>query len=76
MLSRKPKEGSVRSIGSTSFTSKAAGLDAMVTDYQAEAEADPDNPNVQLILGHIHKHLGRDADAVKAYQRAVDTLPE
>ena len=74
MLNRKPKEGSTFD-RLYQFYLEGAGLDAMVTDYQAEAEANPDNPNVQLILGHIHKRLGRDAEAVKAYQRAVTHSP-
>ena len=48
MLSRKPKEGSTFD-RLYQFYLEGAGLDAMVTDYQAEAEAKPDNPNVQLI---------------------------
>ena len=74
MLSRKPKEGSTFDRLYQLYL-EGAGLDAMVTDYQAEAEANPDNPNVQLILGHIHKRLGKDAEAVKAYQRAVELAP-
>ncbi len=74
MLSRKPKEGSTFD-RLYQFYLEGAGLDAMVTDYQAEAEANPNNPNVQLILGHIHKRLGKDAEAVKAYQRAVELAP-
>ena len=71
MLSRKPKEGSTFD-RLYQFYLEGAGLDAMVTDYQAETEAKPDDPNPQLILGHIYKRLGKDADAVKAYQRAVE----
>ena len=74
MLSRKPKEGSTFD-RLYQFYLEGAGLDAMVTDYQAEAEANPDNPNVHLILGHIHKRLGKDAEAVKVYQRAVELAP-
>ena len=74
MLSRKPKEGSTFD-RLYQFYLEGAGLDAMVADYQAEAENKPDNPNVQLILGHIHKRLGKDAEAVTAYQRAVELAP-
>ena len=74
MLSRKPTEGSTFD-RLYQFYLEGAGLEAMVADYQAEAEANPDNPNVQLILGHIHKRLGKDADAVKAYQRAAELAP-
>ena len=74
MLSRKPKEGSTFD-RLYQFYLEGSGLDAMVADYQAEAEAKPDNANPQLILGHIYKRLGKDAEAVKAYQRAVELSP-
>ena len=74
MLNRKPKEGSTFD-RLYQFYLEGAGLDAMVADYQAEAEAKPDAPNLQLILGHIHKRLGKGTEAVKAYQRAVTLSP-
>ena len=74
MLNRKPKEGSTFD-RLYQFYLEGAGLDAMVSDYQAEAEAKPDAPNIQLILGHIHKRLGKDTDAIKAYQRAMELAP-
>ena len=74
MLSRKPKEGSTFD-RLYQFYLENAGLDAMVADYQADAAAKPDNPNPQLILGHIYKRLGKDAEAVNAYQRAVELSP-
>ena len=74
MLSRKPKEGSTFD-RLYQFYLEGAGLDAMVADYQAEVQAKPDNPNPQLILGHIYKRLGKDAEALKAYQRAVALAP-
>ncbi len=75
MLSRKPKEGSTFD-RLYQFYLESAGLEAMVADYQAEAETKPDDPNVQLILGHIYKRLGKDADAVTTYQRAVELTPD
>ena len=74
MLNRKPKEGSTFD-RLYQFYLEGAGLDAMVADYQAEAAAKPDASNVQLILGHIHKRLGKDTEAIKAYQRAVELAP-
>jgi tetratricopeptide (TPR) repeat protein len=74
MLNRKPKEGSTFD-RLYQFYLEGSGLDAMVADYQAEAAAEPDNPNPQLILGHIYKRLGKDAEAVKAYQHAVELAP-
>ena len=70
MLSRKPKEGSTFD-RLYQFYLEGSGLDAMVADYQAEAQAKPDDANPQLILGHIYKRLGKDAEAIEAYQRAV-----
>ena len=74
MLNRKPKEGSTFD-RLYQFYLEGAGLDAMVADYQAEAQANPDNPNFQLILGHIYKRFGKDPEAIKAYQRAVTLSP-
>ena len=74
MLNRKPKEGSTFD-RLYQFYLEGAGLDAMVADYQAEAGAKPDAPNLQLILGHIYKRLGKDTEAIKAYQRAVTLSP-
>lgn len=74
MLSRNPKEGSTFD-RLYQFYLEGAGLDAMIADYQAEAEAKPSDSNIQLILGHIHKRLGKDIETVNAYQRAVELAP-
>ena len=74
MLSRNPKEGSTFD-RLYQFYLEGAGLDAMIADYQAEAEAKPNDSNTQLILGHIHKRLGKDLETVAAYQRAVELAP-
>ena len=74
MLNRKPKEGSTFD-RLYQFYLEGAGLDAMVADYQAEAAAKPDASNVQLILGHIYKRLGKDTEAIKTYQRAITRSP-
>ena len=74
MLNRKPKEGSTFD-RLYQFYLEGAGLDAMVTDYQAEVEANPNEPNLQLILGHIYKRLGKDTEAVNTYKRAVELAP-
>ena len=71
MLERKPKEGSTFDRLYQLYL-EGAGLDRMVVDYQTEAGAKPENPNLQLILGHIYKRLGKNAQAIVAYQRAVD----
>lgn len=70
MLMQKPKEGSTFD-RLYQFYLEDAGLEAMVSDYQSEAQAKPNNPNIQLILGHIYKRLGKDKEALTAYQRAV-----
>ena len=75
MLNRTPKEGSTFD-RLYQFYLEGAGLDAMVADYQAAAQAKPNDANLQLILGHIHKRLGNDTETVVAYQRAVELAPE
>ncbi len=74
MLNRNPKEGSTFD-RLYQFYLEGAGLDAMVADYQAEAEAKSNDPNIQLILGHIHKRLGKDTETLTAYERAVELAP-
>ncbi len=74
MLNRKPKEGSTFD-RLYQFYLEGAGLEAMVADYQAAAESKPGAPNLQLILGHIYKRLGKETEAIKAYQRAVTLSP-
>ncbi|MDE0315696.1 MAG: tetratricopeptide repeat protein [Candidatus Poribacteria bacterium] len=75
MLNRKPKEGSTFD-RLYQFYLEGAGLDAMLSDYQADAQAKPNDSNLQLILGHIYKRLGKDTEAIAAYQRAVELAPE
>ena len=70
MLERKPKEGSMFDRLYQLYL-EGSGLDQMVIDYQTEAAAKPENPNLQLILGHIYKRLGKNTEAILAYQRAV-----
>ena len=70
MLERKPKEGSTFDRLYQLYL-EGSGLEQMVVDYQTEAGAKPDNPNLQLILGHIYKRLGRDTETIAAYQRAA-----
>ena len=74
MLERKPKAGSTFD-RLYQFYLEGAGLDAMVADYQTAALSNPTNPNLQLILGHIYKRLGKDNETVTAYQRAVELAP-
>ncbi len=71
MLIQKPKEGSTFD-RLYQFYLEGSGLEAMVSDYQSEAQAKPNEPNIQLILGHIYKRLGKDKEALTAYQRAVE----
>ncbi len=71
MLERKPKEGSTFD-RLYQFYLEGLGLDQMVIDYQTEAAAKPENPNLQLILGHIYKRLGKNTEAIVAYRHAVD----
>ena len=75
MLSRNPKEGSTFD-RLYQFYLEGAGLEAMVADYQAEAQSKPNDSNLQLILGHIHKRIGKDTETLAAYQRAVELAPD
>ena len=75
MLERKPKEGSTFDRLYQLYLEES-GLDQMVVDYQTEAETKPDNPNLQLILGHIYKRLGKNTEAIVAYRHAVDLSPD
>ena len=75
MLERKPKEGSTFDRLYQLYL-EGLGLDQMVVDYQTEADAKPDNPNLQLILGHIYKRLGKNTEAILVYRRAVDLAPD
>ena len=70
MLNQKPKEGSTFDRLYQLYL-EGDGLDAMLTDYQKQAEAKPNNGNLQLILGHVYKRLGKDKEALAAYQNAV-----
>ena len=74
MLKHKPREGSSFD-RLYQFYLEGDGLTAMVSDYEAEAKADPDDANIQLLLGHIYKRLGNDTNALAAYQRAVELAP-
>ena len=74
MLKRKPREGSSFD-RLYQFYLEGDGLTAMVSDYEAEANANPQDANIQLLLGHIYKRLGNDTDALAAYQRAVELAP-
>lgn len=71
MLIQKPKEGSTFD-RLYQFYLEGSGLEAMVSDYQSEAQAKPNDPSIQLILGHIYKRLGKDKESLTAYQRAVE----
>ena len=74
MLARKPKEGSTFD-RVYQFYLENAGLEALVSDYQTEVQAKPDDANLHLILGHIYKRLGKDTEALTTYQRAVELAP-
>ena len=75
MLQRRPKEGSTFD-RLYQFYLEGSGLDTMILDYQAEAKTKPNAPNLQLILGYVYKRLGKDQEAILAYQRAVELAPD
>ncbi len=70
MLNQKPKEGSTFDRLYQLYL-EGDGLEAMLKDYQKQVEAKPNNANLQLILGHIYKRLGKDKETLIAYQKAV-----
>ncbi len=74
MLNRKPREGSTFD-RLYQFYLEGDGLTTMVSEYEKEAQAKPQDANIQLILGHIYKRLGNDTDALSSYQRAVELAP-
>ena len=74
ILKRTPKEGSPFDRLYKLYLG-GPGLEQMVADYQAKAQAEPNNPNPQLILGHIHKRLGQEAETLAAYKHAVTLAP-
>ena len=51
-------------------------LEGALEDYQALAQAAPDEPALWLSLGHTLKTLGRQAEAVEAYRRALGLDPD
>ena len=75
ILLGKPKEGSTFD-RLYQFYLEGDGLEAMLNEYQTEAQNKPNNPNLQLILGHLYKRLGKDTQAITSYQRAVELAPE
>ncbi len=75
MLERKPKEGSTFDRLYQLYL-EGSGLEQMVADYKAEIKGEPNSPNLQLVLGHIFKRLGKNTEAVVAYKRAIQLAPE
>ena len=77
MLSRTPKEGKEGSPFDRLYKLylEGPGIKQMVADYQAKAQAEPDNSNTQLILGHIYKRLGQYDEALAAYKQAITFAP-
>lgn len=45
----------------------------MITDMQARAKEDPSNPTTWAALGQVYSKLGRNAEAVQAYEQLVAT---
>lgn len=48
-------------------------INQMITEMQARAEKDPTDPNVWAGLGQVYSKLGRNAEAVHAYEQLVAT---
>ena len=75
ILLNKPKEGSTFD-RVYQFYLDGDGLDALLNEYQTEVQKNPNNSNLQLILGHIYKQLGKETQAITSYQRAVELTPD
>ena len=48
-------------------------IEQMISDMQARAKQDPSDPNVWAGLGQVYSKLGRNAEAVQAYEQLVTT---
>ena len=48
-------------------------IDQMLTEMQARAEKDPTDPNIWAGLGQVYSKLGRNAEAIHAYEQLVAT---
>ncbi|MDE0300360.1 MAG: tetratricopeptide repeat protein [Candidatus Poribacteria bacterium] len=51
-------------------------IERMITDFRSEAESNPNHSDLQLILGHINKRLGKDNEAIDAYKLAAKLAPD
>lgn len=48
-------------------------IDKMIGDMQARAKQDPSDPNTWAALGQVYAKLGRNVEAVQAYEQLVAT---
>ncbi|GEM_PF-4123648 len=72
---------SVKPLASTqSMASKQAkqvdSVQTMFERLKKKLEADPDNGQSWMMMGLTYTHFGRYSDAIEAYQRAVELLPD
>ena len=51
-------------------------FDTAIPIYQDTLQAMPDNANLHLVYGHALKTLGRQPEAIKAYQQAYSHKPD
>lgn len=51
-------------------------FDTAIPIYQDTLQAMPDNPNLHLVYGHALKTLGRQPEAISAYQQAYQHKPD
>lgn len=75
MLEENPVEGMAlnRLLG---YVGRGAGLNAMISQYEDRVEASPDRVNLRLVLGHLLKARGDNAEAFTHYDRAVELAPD
>ncbi len=75
LLERSPTEGfAFKKL--IQLVGKGKGLDSMIEEYEKKAKAKPKKLAFHLILGHLLKTKARYADAVTAYQAAIDLAPK
>lgn len=59
-----------------SLYSERSSIDALLQEYLALAEGEPDEPSHRIVLGHIHKRRGEKKEATAAYLKAVELAPD
>lgn len=70
LLERTPTEG-LAFTKLLDYVGKGKGLDALIAEYAARVEKTPEDVNLRLILGHLHKAKAEYEAALVQYEEAV-----